>query len=181
VSGRRRCHAWLGQRGARQGDGMATTWGSEDAGGSELGPPAMAERPCSARASGKGEGGWERAARWTTQPEKRGGRTGCGGGAAAAQALLLGHSKRKAESEMEKENGEGRARRPLHLMRGRVGARCRAARALEGHAALGLGTRRSAIAAASAISNFQYHLKCTGKTPFLSINNSQIILNWLVI
>jgi hypothetical protein len=85
-------------------------WGSEDAGGSELGPPAMAERPCSARASGKGEGGWERTARWSTQPEKRGGRTGCGGGAAAAQALLLGHSKRKAESEREKENGEGKGR-----------------------------------------------------------------------
>jgi hypothetical protein len=33
-------------------------WGSEDAGGSELGPSAMAERPCSVRASGKGEGGW---------------------------------------------------------------------------------------------------------------------------
>jgi hypothetical protein len=67
-------------------------------------------RPCSAHASGKGEGGWERAARWPTRSEKGGGRTGCGRGAAVAQALLLGHSKRKAERgrrRMERAEGAG--------------------------------------------------------------------------
>jgi hypothetical protein len=85
-------------------------WGSEDAGDSELGPPAMADAAvlCTCERQGRG---------WLVKGSAMVNMTGEGRrkDRLRRRKLCCSAIGREAESEREKEDGEGTGRRPLHL------------------------------------------------------------------